>query len=79
MPEQAHSQGAGDSLPGFFEPPQKFIKALKRGTHQRFNENFHSDYDSLEHGIQKDAFNCGIFMANTCERALGFHFSRDQW
>ncbi|KAJ6620818.1 hypothetical protein B0H10DRAFT_2432733 [Mycena sp. CBHHK59/15] len=60
----------GDSLPGFFAPPKKFIKATKRWTQLQFGEEFHSNYDGLEHGIQKDGYNCGIVMFNTCERAV---------
>ncbi|KAJ6538761.1 hypothetical protein B0H10DRAFT_2245563 [Mycena sp. CBHHK59/15] len=60
----------GDSLPGFFEPPQKFIKAAKRWLQLQFGTAFHSEYDALEHGVQKDGYSCGIVMFNTCERAL---------
>ncbi|KAJ6615027.1 hypothetical protein B0H10DRAFT_2220789 [Mycena sp. CBHHK59/15] len=59
----------GDSLPGFFEPPKKFIKALKQWN-RGFGDDFHCDYDGLKHAVQKDGFNCGIVMFNTCEGAL---------
>ncbi|KAJ7814858.1 hypothetical protein B0H13DRAFT_2463640 [Mycena leptocephala] len=57
--------GFGDSLPGFFEPPKKLIKALKQWTKLKFGEEFHCDYNALEHGIQKDGYICGIVMFNT--------------
>ncbi|KAJ6607189.1 hypothetical protein B0H10DRAFT_2228110 [Mycena sp. CBHHK59/15] len=60
----------GDSLPGFFEPPKTFIKAAKRWLQLQFAEAFHSEYDTLEHGVQKDGYSCGIVMFNTCERVL---------
>ncbi|KAJ7909891.1 hypothetical protein B0H13DRAFT_1616161 [Mycena leptocephala] len=60
----------GDSMPGCFQPPTTLITALQRWLLQRFGDQFHCDYDGLEHGVQRDGYSCGIVMGNTCERAL---------
>ena|ERR1700761_2900044 len=55
---------------GFFKPPVKLIKALKRWVKEKFGEVFQCDYDGMEHGVQKDGFSCGILTRNTSEREL---------
>ncbi|KAJ7604970.1 hypothetical protein DFH06DRAFT_1348987, partial [Mycena polygramma] len=64
--------GFGDSMPGFFRPPEKLIKGLQNLNwgQQQFGIKFQWDYDALEHGIQRDGFSCGIVAINTAERRL---------
>ncbi|KAJ7827971.1 hypothetical protein B0H14DRAFT_3719732 [Mycena olivaceomarginata] len=51
-------------------PPATLIKGLQRWLQKQFGDNFPCNYDALEHGVQRDSFNCGVVMRNTCERAL---------
>ncbi|KAF8207331.1 hypothetical protein K438DRAFT_1962263 [Mycena galopus ATCC 62051] len=60
----------GDSMPNCFQPPVILIKGLQRWLQKQFSDNFPCNYDALEHGVQRDSFNCGVVMRNTCERAL---------
>ncbi|KIL56229.1 hypothetical protein M378DRAFT_182024 [Amanita muscaria Koide BX008] len=60
-----------DSLSLVYSPPTNFLKDLKTWLRTSFpGQVFKGLNDTLEHGIQQDTYNCGIYAMNAISHAI---------